>query len=127
MIDLFLHHDVETDAKQFAILEDNFNLFMQEIEISLKLIPNDCWGLYDVIDLNRYVFNQLITLNEVKLEIESYIKYNCWHAKYFHYTVTPYFEEVENKELLRIEFRIQDVSTTENEERIRYMNFLLGG
>lgn len=124
MVDLFLHAK-EGDINN-SFLEDEFTLFLQEIEICLKTLPYDLWGIRDSIDLNRYVFNHYVTEIEIKTNIENHIIENCYHNKFFNFNVTPYFEEYEQRTMLRIEFKIAPVDTKENEERIQYINFILG-
>jgi len=88
MAESFIDLNLHGDSKENNILIDSLELFFQEIELSVKLAPNDIWGIYEAINLQRYVFNKFVSITQIKNEINTYIKRNCQHANDFNYNVT---------------------------------------
>ena len=105
-LDLNLHEDSIQNISN-NILFDNLRLFLQEVEIAIKLAPGDIWGIVDNINVSRYVFNKYITLNQVTNEIKNYIEKNCSQASRFSWTVKADFLFVDGKNLLHINMNIQ--------------------
>ena len=51
------------------IINSPLHLFFQEIELAIKIAPEEIWGVIKGIDLTKYLFNQYISLNQIKAEI----------------------------------------------------------
>ena len=83
-IDISLHGSTNHDS----ILNEKLELFFQEIELAIQIGPNEIWGIGESINLNRYLFNQYVTITQIKNEISSYISKNCQHVIYFNYTIS---------------------------------------
>jgi hypothetical protein len=123
-IDLYLHSDSD-QTRELNIIDNDLELFLQEIEIAVKIAPGEVWGIYENININRYVFNQYVTLSQVKNEISTYIGKNCANANRFPWTVDAQFLDVDGKKLLYIVVTI----TRTNDEGISenfFSKFLLG-
>lgn len=123
-IDLYLHSDTP-ENKEMNILDTDLELFLQEIEISIKMFPGEVWGIYESININRYVFNQYITATQIVNEIQTYIGNNCVHANKFSWYVNAEFVSIENKKLLYITVSIDKSSETDLNEKV-FAKFLLG-
>lgn len=111
-IDLALHGSSRFDC----ILENSIELFMQELEIAVKMLPSDVWGIKDFLNINRYVFSQYVTLSQVINDITDYVTYNCQHASEHQWFVNAEFVTVENRDFLHIIFNIQDASDEISED-----------
>lgn len=114
LIDLNLYSD--------EIISNPLHLFFQEIELAVKIGTGEIWGVKYAIDLNSYLFNQYISVNQIKNEISTFIAMNCEQAKNHQYDLEVKILNVENKDLIYIEITIY--SETENKEFIQ--KFLLG-
>lgn len=123
-IDLYLHSDTP-ENKEMNILDTDLELFLQEIEISIKMFPGEVWGIYESININKYVFNQYITANQIINEIQTYIGNNCAHANRFSWYVNTEFINIDNKKLLYITVTIDKPSETDLNEKV-FAKFLLG-
>lgn len=106
-VDINLYEDSDT-----MIISNPAHLFLQEIELSIKIGVNEIWGVSDYIDLRRYLFSQYITLNKIKNDIKSYVLQHCSQATNFEWEVDAeiYKDSVSGKELLHIIFTINDIS-----------------
>ena len=101
------------------ILADPLQLFCQEIEIAVKTAPQEIWGCKDSIDLNQYVFNQYITINQIKNQIQNFIGTHCQHANYFQYEVDVDQYSTNGKEFIYICVRINsETGATLAEQKI---------
>jgi hypothetical protein len=118
-IDINLYDSTDVNSN---IITNDLHLFFQEIELAIKIAPGQIWGIKYSIDLNKYLFNQYVTLNQIKSEISNFIGENCEHAKIFQYDINVQILKVENKDLIYIELTIY--SEEENKEFIQ--KFLLG-
>lgn len=123
-IDLSLHQH-SNENKNNNILESSLELFMQELEIAVKMMPADVWGIKNFLDINKYVFSQYVTLSQVINDITDYVIYNCQHASYHQWHVNAEFVEVENKDFLHIMFSIQDINESGISEEFK-VKFLFG-
>ena len=113
------------DINMFAdnddgLLTDPLALFIQEITLGVKIAPGEIWGIYDSIDLKKYLFNQYITINKIKNEVQEFISKNCIHSLKFNYDVNAQIINVDNKELIYISVHI----FSEDKEYVQ--KFLLG-
>ena len=83
-IDISLHgNDIHTN-----VLTSELELFMQEIELSIKILPNEVWGMQNHLDLKRYIFNQYVTITQIRNDITNFINKNCYHASLFTYKIS---------------------------------------
>ena len=85
----------------------------------------DVWGIKDFLNINRYVFNQYITLTQVINDVTDYVTYNCQHASDFQWSVNAEFVEVENKDFLHVVFNIH-LTDENNESGVYKVKFLVG-
>lgn len=115
-VDINLYEDSDT-----MIISNPAHLFLQEIELSIKIGVNEIWGVSDYIDLRRYLFSQYITLNKIKNDIKSYVLQHCSQATNFEWEVDAeiYKDSVSGKELLHIIFTVNDIS--DNREVKKYV------
>lgn len=123
-IDLSLHFD-KSGTKLNNILENSVELFMQELELAVKMLPSDVWGIKDFLNINRYVFSQYITLTQVINDITDYVTYNCQHASEHNWEVNAEFATVEGRDFLLIMFTIHDVNEKGISEAFK-VKFLMG-
>lgn len=122
-IDLNLHQ-FDIESKNYNILDSELNLFLQEIEMSVKMASGDVWGFVDAIDLNRYVFNNYITRLQVLNEVTTFIQNNCEGSQNFPWNVDVEFVTVNRKRMLLITVNV----TKKNSEGIDetfYQKFFL--
>lgn len=121
-LDFFLYGTNQENS----ILTEPLELFFQEIELAIKLMPNSVWGIKDSINLNRYLFNRYVTLTQVRNEITSYIAKNCQHASLFPYTITTdMIKSVDNKELIYIVVTVDSIDINGIQQSYS-QKFLLG-
>lgn len=83
-IDISLHGNSIVDN----ILTNPLELFIQEIEMSINIMPNEVWGMNAWLDLRRYIFNKYVTVTQIRNEITTFINKNCFHASYFNWKVS---------------------------------------
>lgn len=103
-LDISLDYDDSNSLNN--IIQDSLALFIQEIELAIKIGPEEIWGQQYSIDLKKYVFNQYITLNQIKNEIDTFINMNCEHAGEFQHDLTVQLINIEGKDLLYIVMNI---------------------
>jgi hypothetical protein len=102
-IDLYLHGTILHDN----IISQPLELFIQEIELGMQISPNEIWGIQDSVNLSRYLFNQYVTVTQIRNEITNYISKNCFHASYFQYNITvETLKNSGNTDLIYIVFNI---------------------
>lgn len=122
MIDINLYFDNENIENN--IITNPLHLFIQELELSLKIAPMELWGFRYSLDIVKYVYNQYITLNKIEEEISSFITNFCEHAKYFPFNIMAELVEVENVTILYIKSEITNVTSTDKEKITQ--KFILG-
>ena len=107
-VDINLYDDSDT-----IVITNPAHLFLQEIELAVKISTNEIWGVMDYIDLRRYLFSQYITLNRIKNDLMSYISTHCVHSSQFNWNVDAeiYKDETTGKELLHIIVYVDDVAS----------------
>lgn len=121
-IDFNLHYDGENGDYGNGIISNPLHLFFQEIELALKVGPNEIWGCKYSIELSKYLFNQYITVDKIQREINTFIAMNCQHASVFQYDITTEILKIDNKELIYIVASIYDNGT----DKSFVQKFLLG-
>lgn len=117
--DINLHESIDINNN---VITNPIHLFLQEIELAVKIGPNSIWGTKLSIDLNRYLFNQYITLNQIKNEITFFIDKECEQAKNYKYDIDVQIINFESKDLIYIEVTIYNLSN----EKEFVQKFLLG-
>lgn len=121
-VDLYLHGSNIEDS----ILTNPIELFFQEIELSMKILPNEVWGISKAINVKRYVFNPHISITQIRNEILNFIAVNCEHAKYFNYTLSV--DQIKSdsfRDMVYCLFEIQSIDVDGNQQPYR-QKFLLG-
>ncbi len=104
------------------IINSPLHLFFQEIELAIKIAPEEIWGVIKGIDLTKYLFNQYISLNQIKSEISIFIGNECNQAKNHQYEINVEIINIENKDLIYIEAKVYS-----NENSTNFIQkFLLG-
>lgn len=121
-IDLNLYFDEENIENN--IIEEPVHLFIQELELAMKIAPGELWGFRYSMDLTRYVFNQYITISKIQEEISSFIEKFCEHSTQFPFNVEVEIVEVDGEEMLYIVMEIENLTSSEKE--IITQKFLLG-
>ena len=106
-LDIVLNSTEDTNQEN-TVIDNSLQLFLQEVELAVKMEPGDVWGIYDAIDVSKYVFNQYITVYQVKSEMETYIAKNCEHSALFDWEVNPELIEIESMSIpaLHINFKV---------------------
>lgn len=106
-LDIVLNSTEDTNQEN-TVIDNSLQLFLQEVELAVKMEPGDVWGIYDAIDVSKYVFNQYITVYQVKSEMETYIAKNCEHSALFDWEVNPELIEIESMSIpaLHINFTV---------------------
>jgi hypothetical protein len=105
------------------IITDELHLFFQEIELALKILPEELWGIKDSLNIYRYVFNRYVTITQIKNEILSYINKHCIHARKFQYNLSVETINNNGKDLLYIALTVNDINDT---EKTYLQKFLIG-
>ncbi len=90
-IDLNLHEDTQL-SYDFNVISSRIELFLQEVELAIKMAPTDVYGHYNKFSLQNYVFSQFVTEADVANATVEHIKNNCFHAQYFNWNVDAKFE-----------------------------------
>lgn len=104
-MDINLYYDdVNPDNN---IIENPLHLFMQEIELAVKTAPNQIWGFRYSLDLQKYVFNQYISLSEIGDEISGFITKYCGSSGLFPFNITAELMELEGNKFIYIKATIQ--------------------
>lgn len=105
-VDLNLYDDMDN-----IVISNPAHLFLQEIELAVKIGINEIWGMTDYIDLRRYLFSQYITLIRIQNDISTYISSHCAHSAQFDWSVEVeiFKDDVTGKELLHIRCTVNDV------------------
>lgn len=107
-LDFNLSYD-ESNSTSFGrelLIENNLQMFMQELELTIKIMPYELFGLRDSVNTNKYIFNKYISQNRIKQELTSFIVKNCANAIYFDWSIQVRFVKVESKDLLYILFSL---------------------
>ncbi len=122
MTDLNLYYTGDSDDYGNGIITDPLHLFFQEIELSIKCGPNEIWGCKYSIELSSYLFNQYITVSQIKNELVTFISQNCEHAQFFQWDIIVDILKIDNKEMIHITSNIYD---SESDKKF-VQKFLLG-
>ena len=120
-IDLFLHGQ----SIHENILTNPLELFFQEIELAIKIAPNEIWGISESINISRYVFNKYVTITQIKNEITTYINRNCQHSSEFNFDVSVEMIKDNYKDLIYIVVKILAENESNKIEEF-LQKFLLG-
>ncbi len=121
-LDLYLHGSSINDN----IISHPLELFIQEIELGMQTGPEEIWGLKDSVNLSRYLFNQYVTITQIRNEITSYVSKNCQHASEFQYIISvETLKNSSNKDLIYIVFNIK-AEDQDGIEQTYVQKFLLG-
>ena len=92
--------------KEYNILTNPLELFMQELELAIKMGPTDVYNNPSSIDIRTYVFNRYITKQRVISDISKYVIENCEHASYFNWDVDVDSTVINGHRILHIIFTI---------------------
>lgn len=122
MVDLNLYYTGDSDDYGNGIITSPLHLFFQEIELAIKCGPNEIWGCKYSIELSSYLFNQYITISQIKNELVTFISQNCEQAKNFQWDISVDNLKIDNKEMIHIICNIYD---SESEKQF-VQKFLLG-
>lgn len=114
------------DDRDIPIIDNPLHLFLQEIEICVKTLPGSIWGIIDGVSLYKYVFNQYITINQIRNDLNYYIQKNCAHASQFNYDISTDVISVENKHLIYITMTIESENPVTGEVERYLQKFVLG-
>ncbi len=121
-IDLYLH----SNKIENSILTEKLELFFQEIELAVQTGPNEIWGISESINLSRYLFNQYITITQIKNELSNYISKNCQHATDFTYNISvETLKGEDSKDLIYILFNVDAKDQNGNNQEYQ-QKFLIG-
>ena len=124
-VDLYLHGDTPL-TKNFNVLYNPIEMFMQEIEIAIKMAPGEVWGIFSAIDITQYVFSQYITAAQVKQEVSSYIIENCVSASKYPWDIeVVMIENKDSNKLLHIIVTVNVVDSKGASEEFK-STFVLG-
>lgn len=104
-LDLNLYED------DVPIITNPAHLFLQEIELSVKIGASQIWGVADYINLQRYLFSQYVTINRIQSDIRSYITKYCTHATQFDWDLSvEFFKDPDSqKEMLVVTLSVHDI------------------
>ena len=84
----FLDINLNGTEREDTVLTNPLELFMQEIELAVKLAPNEIWGVSEAVNIARYVYSKFVSTTQVRNEITSFITRHCQHASSFNFVVT---------------------------------------
>lgn len=106
---------IDIDLTGNDIITDGKALFIQEIALAVRTAPGELWGMYESIDLAKYLFNQYITIQQIRNELTNFIAKHCTHAQFYNWNVDAKLmkEETTNKEFIYIITTIEDVDGQE--------------
>lgn len=91
-----------TDGDDTLLLMNDFDLFMQEVELAIKVIEGTIWNRPNGLDINSYVFNKYISTYAMRTEIVSFIARECEHANSFQWDVKVQILRQNDEELILI-------------------------
>lgn len=112
-LDLNLHESTIL-SKDDNILTSDIELFLQEVELAIKMEPTDVYGHYNTFSLQNYVFSQFVTEGEVIQKITEHIQNNCYHSYLFNCNVDVKFESTSQRNsMLIIKFYINGAKPSE--------------
>ena len=102
---------IDIDLTGNDVITDGKALFIQEIALALRIAPGEIWGVYESIDLAKYLFNQYITIMQIRNEIASFISKHCFHSQFYEYTVESKLakDSTTGKEFIYITCTIFDI------------------
>lgn len=106
MEDTYLDINIFGDTDGNPLVTEPIEIFFQEIALGIKIAPGEIWGIYDSIDLQKYLFNQYVTINQIKNEVQNFIGANCGHAILFQYETEAKILTVDDKELIYIVVKV---------------------
>lgn len=109
----FLDINIFGDTDSNPLVTEPIEIFFQEIALGVKIAPGEIWGIYDSIDLQKYLFNQYVTINQIKNEIQNFIGNNCIHATLFQYETEAKILTIDDKELIYISVKVYTDDGTE--------------
>ena len=112
-LDLNLHESTIL-SKDDNVLTSDIELFLQEVELAIKMEPTDVYGHYNTFCLQNYVFSQFVTEGDVIQAITEHIKNNCFHSYLFNWNVDAKFESTSQRNsILVIKFYISGSKPSE--------------
>lgn len=117
-LDLLLNDfkgEANKDYKEYNMLSNPLELFMQELEMAIKMNPTDVYAKPSSIDLMTYVFNRYITKQRVISDITRYVAENCEHASYFNWTVDVDTTVISGHRILHILFTVYKEDKNQSE------------
>lgn len=122
-IDLNLHEDNDINEN---IISNELHLFFQEIELAIKIRPNEIFGVKESINLSRYLFNRYVSITQIRNEIITFLNKHCQHATLFKFTVTvETIKGQRNNDMIYIVVKVFDTDQY-NQEVEFFQKFLLG-
>lgn len=119
-VDLNLYEDAE------PVIDNPLHLFLQEVELALKIAPGSIWGCKDSISLSRYVFNQYVTINQIRQEISSFIQQHCKHSSMFNWIIDVEVIKVDGHDLIYIALEVETLNQRTGEMDKYLQKFVLG-
>lgn len=119
MVDINLRFG-ENENEDNVLIFDDFELFMQEIELGIKIIEGSIWNKPHGLDINSYVFNKYISTFAMRNEIKSFITRECEHADKFSWDVDVKIIRERDEEFILITMTVH-----KGPEDIRTNKFLI--
>lgn len=94
--------NLDFDGTNNLMITDEYSLFIQEVELAIKIIEGSIWNKPEGLDIQAYVFNKFISAYQMKTEIRSYIERECEHASMFPWNLDVKLVRNKDKEYLLI-------------------------
>lgn len=119
VIDLNIHYGEDESSTKYvpvyntSILDDRLSLYIQEIELAVRIGPKQLWGVKTCLHTEKYIFNQYITLNQIKNEMLTFITNECYHSQYFNTNIAAGIYRINNKDMIYVLLEILPNPDTE--------------
>ena len=88
-------------------LDDNLELFFQEVMMCFNSNMTDFFGHIDFLNLQKYIFSKGLTTGEVNKYVHDYILHNCSMSMSYDWNVeTSFLKSQKDNDLLYVCFSV---------------------
>ena len=112
--------NLDFDGTNNPLITDDFSLFLQEVELAIKIIEGTIWNKPLGLDINTYVFNKFISAFAMRTEVKSFIEKECERASMFNWDVN-----VQVKKEADAEYILISMSIYKTEEDLQITKFII--
>lgn len=95
-----------------GILDDPFELFMQEIELAFTIYVSEIWNITGDMNLKRYIFSRYVSVSDIRNEIKSFIDSNSQFSMNFQYNIGVEIIPSDRGDMIYITFDVKSDEKT---------------